>query len=337
MTKRTPAPWDPAGDDAFVCVAVHDVSPCTKTFVLAPRRPAAVGFEAGQHATVEIDRAGVPMQRCYSLASPPTRPERVAITVKRVQGGAVTPWLHGGGLAPGVVVRMGEPRGRFTMADHPAPSYLLLTAGCGITPALSMLRSLYDLAADCDVVMVHSQRRLHEVPYLAELDLISRRLPRLRIRYLCSGGSGGGGGVRTDAIDGRLDRSTLVSLVPDMAGRQVLACGPPSYRAAARTAAYELGCPPERYYEESFSFEDTAASGRGEDRPLISATTAGAGGNFRIELRGCSRTIDCPAGTTVLSAAYAAGINLPSSCTKGLCGTCKMSLLAGEVEMAHQG
>jgi ferredoxin-NADP reductase len=308
--------WDPAADDAFICRAVRSITPDTKTVVLAPRQPSMIRFEAGQYATIEFDVDGQPVDRCYTIASPPTRPERIAITVKRTEGGAVSRWLHGGGLGPGDVVRIGPPQGEFTLAAHPAPAYLLLTAGSGITPALSMLRTMYDLGDAGDVVLIHSQRRAAEIPYREELDHMGRHLPDLRIHYLCSDESA------------RLDAQTLASLVPDAASREVLACGPQSYRETARKAWSELGCAADRFHEESFSFSES----RPDTPPVVAAS-----GGFRVEFREHGVTLPCPPETTLLDAAAAAGLTLPSSCAQGLCGTCKSTLISGAVDMRHNG
>lgn len=309
--------WNPADDDAFVCRGVRSVAPDVKTVVLAPRQASMIKFEAGQYVTIEFDIDGSSIGRCYTIASPPTRPETIAFTVKRTEGGIVSSWLHDGGLAPGSVVRVGEPQGEFTLAAHPSPAYLLLTAGSGITPALSMLRALYDLGDTCDIVLVHSQRRRADVPYRAELDWMARHVPGLRIHYLCSDESG------------RLTPSALASLVPDAATREVLACGPSSYRAAAREAAAEIGCATERFHEESFSFDQCP--------PVASTSANSATAGFRVEFRDHNITFECSPDTTILDAAAAAGLTLPSSCAQGLCGTCKSTLISGEVDMRHNG
>ena len=314
--------WDPSADDAFVCQAVRAVAPDVKTVVLAPSRPSTVRFEAGQYVTIEFDIDGTPVNRCYTIASPPTRPDRIAITVKRSGRGTVSGWLHDGGMTAGSVVRVGEPQGAFTLAAHPASSYLLLTAGSGITPALSIVRTLYDLGADRDVTLVHSQRRPEDVPYRDELDWMARHLPGLRIHYLC--GEVAGDDPSAGVVAGRLGPDVLARLVPDAAAREVLACGPASYRAEARAAA---GGSPERFHEESFTFE-AADEITPEARPS---------GGFRVEFRDHGVTVDCPPSTTLLAAAEAAGLTLPSSCAQGLCGTCKSTLVSGEVDMRANG
>ena len=320
--NRPYPPWDPSIDDAFVCQAVRTVAPDVKTIVLAPSRPSAVRFEAGQYVPIEFDVDGTPVNRCYTIASPPTRPERIAITVKRTGRGTVSGWLHDGGMTAGTVVRIGEPQGAFTLAAYPAPSYLLLTAGSGITPALSIVRTLYDLGADRDVVLVHSQRRPDDVPYRDELNWMARHLPSLRIHYLCGDVAGDDPAARV--VAGRLGPDVLAGLVPDADAREVLACGPASYRAVARTAT---GGSPGRFQEESFTFEAV-------DQVTPNARPVGG---FRVEFRNHGVTVDCPPDTTLLAAAEAAGLTLPSSCAQGLCGTCKSTLISGKVDMRANG
>ena len=323
--------WNPAEDDTFVCRAVRSVAPGIKTVVFVPNQPSMIKFEAGQYVTIEFNIDGNPVDRCYTIASPPTRPETIAITVKRTENGAVSRWLHDGGLAPASVVRIGEPRGEFTLVTHPAPAYLLLTAGSGITPALSMLRTVYDLGDTCDIVLVHSQRRFSDVPYREELDWMERHIPGLHIRYLCSDLAADTGG-HPHAVPGRLNPWTLSALVPDATSREVLACGPPSYRATARAAAVEIGCAPDRFHEESFSFEPLPAAPT-SSAPTLPTSASG----FRVELRHHGVTVECAPDTTILDAAAAAGLTLPSSCAQGLCGTCKSTLISGEVDMQHNG
>ena len=326
--SRPYAAWDPAEDDAFVCRAVRSVAPGIKTVVLAPNQASMIKFEAGQYVTIEFDVNGHSIGRCYTIASPPTRPESIAITVKRTEGGAVSRWLHDGGIVPGSMVRVGEPQGAFTLAAHPSQAYLLLTAGSGITPALSILRTLYDLGDTCDIVLVHSQRRLADMPYREELDWMARHIPGLRIRYLCSDSPADTSHPHLSV--GRLDAQALSSLVPDAASREVLACGPQSYRDAARAATAESGCAPDRFHEESFTFE----APQPHAAPAISGVVSSG---FQVELRHHGVTIECAPDTTILDAAAAAGLTLPSSCAQGLCGTCKSTLISGEVDMRHEG
>jgi ferredoxin-NADP reductase len=334
--------WDPAVDDTFVCTALRPVAPGVLTVVLAPRTPSTIAFDAGQYVVVEFDVDGEPVQRTYTLASPPTRPERIAITVKRAAEGRVSRWLHDGGFRLGTQVRVSSPDGSFTRSAHPAPAYLLLTAGTGITPALSMLRELYDLGGASDLVLVHAQARAGDTPYAEELAWIARQLPGLRLHLICREASPGPFSPET-VVSGRLDAGLLGRLVPDLHAREVLICGPPSYRAAAREAAVASGAVLSRVHEESFLLEPTDAVALAD--PTLAAEPAGpaaadqaeGAGTFSVVFRGQGVTVTCGAGTTLLDAAASAGLRLPHSCAQGICGTCKSTLVSGEVDMRHAG
>jgi ferredoxin len=135
----------------------------------------------------------------------------------------------------------------------------------------------------------------------------------------------------------RADSRTLSSLVSDAASREVLACGPESYRQAARAATTAVGCAPDRFHEESFTFEQqhqqAAESIAAPAPPAPGVALSG----FRVELRHHGVTIECAPDTTILDAAAAAGLTLRSSCAQGMCGTCKSTLISGEVDMRHDG
>ncbi len=331
--KRPAAPWDPDVDDVFVCAAVRKVAPDTATIVLAPRHDSSVTFAAGQYVTIEFAIDGRQVSRCYTIASPPTRPERLSITVQRAASGAVSPWLHDGGLTVGSTVRLGPPQGEFTLERHPAPAYLFLTAGSGVTPALSVLREAYDLASDIDLVLVHSQRRASDVPYRRELDEITSLLPRVRMHVLCSAPDPADPTDHPVATRGRLDADLLARLVPDLAEREIFICGPDGYRSDARAAARASGAVDARIHEETFTLEPAAPTA-----PAAPADrTAPSGTGFRIEFRDHAASVDCVPGSSVLDAAIAAGLPLAFSCAQGLCGTCKSTLICGEVDMQHAG
>ena len=165
-----------AGDRLLVCKRVQQVTRDMKTFVFgpvgpiepvglfgpdesgaqadpagpggwtAPRDPGLFPYDPGQHLVFTFDIDGQVAERRYSICSPPSRPSLVAITVKRVPGGLVSNWLHDH-LRTGDTVRAQGPFGQFSMVRHPAPAYLFLSGGSGITPLMSMTRTLYDLAS----------------------------------------------------------------------------------------------------------------------------------------------------------------------------------------------
>jgi ferredoxin-NADP reductase len=322
-----PAAWDAGSDGVLVCrqvrIETHDV----KTFVLAPRRPALFRYRPGQFVTFTFTIDGAPLQRCYTLASTPTRPHLVSITARRVPGGPVSNWLHDH-FRPGMTLGAGAPAGGFTTLAHPAEKYLFLAAGSGITPLMSMARAYHDLALERDIVFVHFARSPADLIFRAELDLIARHLPHFRFVPVCEAAAAGDA---WGGFAGRISLPLLRLIAPDLAAREILACGPQPFMDSARALLAEGGADLGRYHEESFTF---AAE---QDTPVAEAPTAPAGRTFRVEFRRSARTASCGDGTTVLAAARAAGLRPPFACTRGLCGTCKSRLLSGDVDMQHQG
>ena len=118
--------------------------------------------------------------------------------------------------------------------------------------------------------------------------------------------------------------------VPDISERVVMCCGPAPFMAAARRISSELGVPAASYIEESF---DAAVIDEGQ----IPVVVEPAGKVFQVEFSRQGRKIDVPDEQTVLSCAKKAGVRVPSSCSNGVCGTCKSKLVSGSVDMKHNG
>jgi ferredoxin-NADP reductase len=321
--------WDPDLDDVLVCRAVRPVTPTVSTFVLAPRTPQLFRFRAGQHLVFAFDIDGREVLRSYSMSSPPTRPDTVAITVRRRDGGRVSTWLHEK-MKPGTAIRaISVPLGDFTLADHPAPGYLLLAGGSGITPFLSMLRELHDTGGQLDAVLVYAAHSRDDHLYASELAQLASDIPGLRVVLLASTPT-----AHRVGDSGRLTAELVQRMVPDVVTRTVLTCGPEPFMHDVQQHLLDLGCPPDRLHRESFTFADPALSLALEHAP---ASDHLHHSGFDVEFRHLGRTVHSPAGSTVLQAAAAAGITLPSSCSQGLCGTCKSVLVSGEVDMQHGG
>jgi ferredoxin len=130
------------------------------------------------------------------------------------------------------------------------------------------------------------------------------------------------GGLR-----GRISAEMLALAVPDYAARTVFVCGPPPYMRAVKALLEKLGFNMAQYHEESFEFA----------APEAAAPVLAGGDSYTVSFTKSNRSISCPVESTVLDAARAEGMRLPSSCSKGLCGTCKSKLVSGKVEMSHQG
>lgn len=338
--------WADSDVAELVCCSVQDVTHDVKNFVFAAPEGRSFEFEAGQFLTLQLEVGGEAISRCYTVSSPPTRPHRLAITVKRVQGGPVSTWLHDA-VRPGTRVTALAPVGSFTMADRPAGKYLFLSAGSGITPLMSMTRTLFDLGSDADVLFVHSARTPADIIFRRELDAMETVMPNLRIVHVCESDYPSD---RWPGLRGRLSAAHLQSLAPDLAERVTFTCGPAPYMASVRRILDSLGYDLRNYHEESFTFGELPAADReavaAEFDGGASGTDGGAGGadggqpagaTFTIEFTRSGRTVTCGADQFVLDAAFAAGLRPPSACSQGMCGTCKTTLVSGDVDMQHNG
>ncbi|WP_446666381.1 FAD-binding oxidoreductase [Flexivirga sp. B27] len=308
-------------DEALTCVDVLDVTHDVKTFLLAPQSPSPM-YDAGQYLTLTMDIAGETLQRCYTISSAPTTPGPLAITVKRVPGGPVSNWLHDE-FGPGDTIWATGPHGEFSHVRHPSGKYLFLSAGSGITPVMSMTRTLRN-DPYADVVFVHSARTPDDIIFRAELNTIAAA-GDASVTVICEADS------PTETWQGPTGRLGLRNLlsVPDLHAREVFTCGPAGYMKAARQLLELAGIDQSRCHEELFDLAARGAAVTGETE--LSDT------RYVVELRRSGRSVDCAANETLLQAAHRAGLTPPSMCAEGMCGTCRTTLLAGDVDMQHQG
>jgi ferredoxin-NADP reductase len=327
--------WGEADQSTLVCRQVQDITHDVKTFLFEPAHPALFHFEPGQFVTLQLQIDGRPVGRCYTISTPPTRPYLLGITVKRQPGGLVSNWLHDT-MAPGQRISAEGPFGVFTPVRQPSSKYLFLSGGSGITPVMSMTRTLHDLGSDADVVFVHSARTPADIIFRRELKAMAATMPTLRVAHVCERDAPRDpwGGLR-----GFLSIELLRLLAPDLTERAVFCCGPAPYMTAVRRMLDDVGFDMQNYHEESFSFEDLTAkelTAFPVDDPADQdggrrATT------YTVEFARSGRTFSCGAEENVLDAAFAAGLAPSSSCGQGMCGTCKTTMLSGSVDMQHMG
>jgi glycine betaine monooxygenase B len=322
--------WDSQADDVLVCLQIRQETPDVSTFIFAARQPCLFRFLPGQFLTLELPIGGVPVNRCYTISASAARPYRLSITVKRQPGGIVSNWLHDN-LRPGDEIRAFGPLGDFTPAVPSAPKWLMLSGGSGVTPLMSMIRTSHDLADDRDIVFVHATRSPADIIFRHELDAMAKQTPRLRLAHICESADGES---HWPGFLGRLSPPMLHIIAPDLMEREIFCCGPAPFMAAVRAMLGEAAFDMRRYHEESFDFGALALA-----EALVSAPVdAGAAmDGFRIEFAQSGRVIHCPPDVTVLAAARETGLILPSSCTRGMCGTCKSTLISGTVDMRHAG
>jgi 3-ketosteroid 9alpha-monooxygenase subunit B len=305
---------------AFYQVAVAEViretdDACSLVLDVPPPLFATFSYRPGQFVRVRVpsDRTGS-VARCYSLSSSPLTGERPAITVKRTADGFASNWILDR-VTAGTVLDLLPPAGMFSPGSLDG-DFLLFAAGSGITPVMSILKSVL-AAGRGRVVLVYANRDERSVIFGPSL----RRLAA----------SASGRLVVVHWLDSLLavpDAAAIAALAHPYASDHAFICGPDPFLACVRDALGRLGVPGQRVHVERFvslaenPFEETFVAG-------------GLAATLSVTLDGGTILLPWPAGTRMLDVLIGAGLDAPYSCRQGICGACACQLTGGEVEMAH--
>ncbi|RPJ62915.1 MAG: iron-sulfur cluster-binding domain-containing protein [Acidobacteria bacterium] len=299
-------------------VAVHDETSDVRTFRLA--RPEGFDFQAGQFLTVRVQADGRTLTRCYSVSSSPETSGYLEISVKRQ--GVVSGLLHTT-LRPGSLLAIRRPAGPFVYPPADDRPLVLLAGGIGITPLLSMLRHAVWCQPTRRVTLLYSVRSHTELAFADELSLLARRHPQARVVVTVTG---------HPPVDlyrhGRIDGALLRETVPDLAGSLFFMCGPLPMIDTLRALLEQLGVPPTQIHAEAF-----AAAAAGAAAP-VDAHAPATGPGARVMFSRSRRDIETNGRESLLEAAERAGVDIPSMCRAGACGTCRTRLVSGDARCA---
>lgn len=290
------------------------------------RLPAA---RAGQYLTLRIPDAGAPAPvRSYSLSSAPDA-GTYRISVKQEPHGAASSYLCRR-LRPGAVLAAAAPRGDFVL-DAGAGPVLLISAGIGVTPVLSMLHELAAARSQREVWWLHGTRGPLEHPFAAEAHALLASLPHAREHVFYSAATPAGR-RRARATAGRLTMDKLAGLaLPASASAYV--CGPASFMTDMRDALSATGIDPARTHTELFGARPSINPGLiGHHRrpPHQPPGPAGTGPLVTFARSGISAPF-AASRRSVLDLAEACDIPARWSCRTGVCHTCTTPLVSGDI------
>ena len=317
----------------FRPVRVAKVVPETATvasiYLTAPDGSALPAARAGQHLTLRITGAGEPAPvRSYSLSSAPDA-GTYRISVKREPHGTASRHLNRD-LQPGAVLDAAAPRGDFVLGDGTRP-ILLISAGIGVTPVLSMLHQLAACHSQREVWWLHGARGPHEHPFAAEAHALLALLPHAQEHVFYSQATPPER-HRAHATAGRLTKDNLAGLdVPASASAYV--CGPASFMADMHEALTSIGVDPDRIHTELFGALPSINPGlTGQTRrpPHAPAGPPGTGPLVTFARSGISVPF-AASRRSVLELADACDVPTRWSCRTGVCHTCATPLLSGDV------
>jgi ferredoxin-NADP reductase len=267
------------------------------------------GHRAGQYLRIGLDIEGVRHWRAYSLTSDPDRPDGcISVTVKNVDEGTVSPYLVRR-RRPGSIVSLGGVEGSFVLPDPPPSRALFISAGSGVTPIMSMVRSLERSEALNDVVHIHSARTADDVIFGSQLRALAERHPGFRLHE------------QLTAEDGRLTPDRLEAICPDWRERETFLSGPAGL-LDEMVELWEREGDPERLRLERF-------------QPRLDGGEKGEGGSIHFSASNLDAESD--GSVPILLAGEQVGATLPYGCREGICHTCVGRLCSGRLRDLRTG
>lgn len=298
-TELVTPTWTQADPRAKV-VAVRRETPRSVTLTLEPNQ-AFTGHRAGQHINLTVEIDGRRRTRPYSPANAEGA-RLIELTIGRHDGGLVSPYLNDH-ARPGMIVGLDSVGGEFVMPTVRPRRILFVSGGSGITPVMSMLRTLRAEAFDGEIAFVHYARSADEATYRAELD----RMTGVRVLHGYTRDTAG-----TD-LEGRFGAAHLAEAMPEPDA--VFACGPVELIEAVR-----MHCPDALH--ESFV------------PPTFAPSAQTSGGLVAFTDSSVAVADD---GRPLLDQAEAAGLTPESGCRMGICHSCTRRKTRGAVKNLISG
>jgi ferredoxin-NADP reductase len=297
----------------FVPLRVLDAwNECSTIRTLRLSRPPGFEFEAGQFLTVQVEVGGRQHVRCYSISSAPDAPDHLEISVRRQ--GLVSGLLHATVRTGGRLLAR-RPAGRFVYPSDSRRPIVLLAGGIGITPLIAMVRHAVAVEPERSVTLLYSVRHAADIAFRDDLARLERTHPSLRVVITVTAGAATGGFRR-----GRIDADTIRNSVADPAGAVYLMCGPLPMLEGVKALLAGLGVPGDRVRYEAF-----------EAAAAVGAKVPGAGAQAECSLTLSRSQVEGTVvpGESLLDAAERAGVDIPTVCRTGVCGTCRTRLVSG--------
>ena len=284
-----------------------------------------IWYNPGQFITLRVEIEGKAYFRSYSICSVPQLDSFIAVTVKRVAGGIVSNYINDS-FTQGQQVEVLNPRGKFFLQAglQKQRNIFLFAAGSGITPIMSILRSILYQEPQSLVTLVYGNRAEKDIIFKNELSNLTEKFStRFSLFHYLSQPKD------SSSILFQLGRitSSAVSEVIDKNRENALyfICGPSGMMKTVEKALLDHQIPENRIFQEKFTGDPKEES--------ILNETLGPSRIVEVELGNHSYQVKVPPGVSILDAGLSQNFPLPYSCRRGVCSTCMGKLISGEVEM----
>lgn len=339
------------GDLRCRCCRIIDETPDVKTFCFVADPPVLFSYLPGQFVTIEVEIDGQPVRRPYSISSSPSRPWHLCLTVKRVASppeqpdlpaGLVSNWLHDHFRVGDSLKLVGGPMGHFTCLPNLPAKILLISAGSGITPMMSMSRWVQDTLANSDIVFLHSARFPEDIVFHSELQSMSAQMPNFHLAVTVTRPTG----RPWMGLTGRVSESMLRMVAPDLLERSVYVCGPDGFMQNVKSTLEDMQFPMDKYQQESFgsrpaSPQTPKQSFPARSKPIAPINLRNSNGHHSeavltltapaVCFTQSDREVSADEHATILELAEQEGIQIRNACRVGACGACKVLTREGAV------
>jgi len=292
-------------------------------------------YKPGQYLTLKFDIGGESVRRAYSLCSSPISDADLAVTVKRVENGKVSNYIANS-LRGGDTVEVMPPMGNFKVDIDAsrAHHYVLLGGGSGITPLMSIIKSVLEVEVNSKLSLIYANKSEADIIFHSALtELQSRFGDRLKVIHSLDQA-----GDSWTGLKGMLTRMSILSIVQDIMGADSLSksfwlCGPGGFMEEVQSALGFLGIAKDAINREIFTAP--LPDPNKEAKTVSAEPVAGKRGDYtiKVKLDGDEKDVHVKNKTTILEAVLDDGMDPPYACQMGVCCTCRAKVLSGQVEM----
>lgn len=286
-------------------------------------------YKSGQYITIKLDSYGINQRRAYSLSTSPIAENDFGVTVKEVRAGKVSPWLNNV-LKEGQILQVMPPLGNFTtdIKESNSNSYIFFAGGSGITPILSLIKSILLVEKESTCTLVYANRNSDSIIFKNELKELEDNNDNLKIIHILDEADSNFvsevGLLKSDKCRDIL-QNNIKSF--DIQNSEFFLCGPGGLMSQIEIALDELHVEKKQIHKESFTVDEvettksTESSSQSETRKI------------KVQIYGEEHEIEVKPDETILAAGIRQSLDPPFSCQIGACATCQAKVLNGEVEM----
>ncbi len=287
-------------------------------------------YQSGQFITLQLIINDKTYKRCYSLSSSPELDSHLKIAVKRIQGGKVSNYIHQNVMV-GSEITIKKPAGKFKILPKTVnrKDYYFFTAGSGITPIISMIKSILETEKHSKVYLMYGNRNQHSIMYISDLNRLSKN-PQFMLKHFLSSPELDWSDLwksknKKQYTSGRIQSENILSFITENHSiseeRQFFICCPEDLAQQVKVTLRIMDIPKEKILSERFTTNPAIRISEGRISFLQAQINAKI---YRLKLN---------QNQTILSALIKENAQAPHSCEGGICGTCQCKLIKGSVKM----